>query len=140
MPTKKTSYSAVETQQIAKELSQTIQNGVVSLTGDLGAGKTTFTQGFAQGLNIKEKIISPTFILIKQYPIPHTNKTLYHIDLYRLEDDINIYETGLKDIMDNPDNIVLIEWAEKISPHLPPNTIKINIEKIDEEKRIININ
>lgn len=122
--------SSEETKQFAANLAKKFNGGILALSGELGAGKTTFVQGFAKGLGIKEKIISPTFIIIRQYP---TN--FYHIDLYRVE---NFQELGLKEILENPNNIVLIEWAEKIKD-LPKNTKKITIEKLEGDKRLITI-
>lgn len=107
---------------------------IIALSGDLGAGKTVFTQGFANGLRIKEKIISPTFVLIRQHQIPNTKKILYHIDLYRLEDIKDLKELGLKEILSDPNNIVLIEWAEKLK-ELPEGSIKIFIQKENTNRR-----
>lgn len=137
-------YSGEETKSFAKSLAEKMiedTNGplVIALSGDLGAGKTTFVQGFAQGLGIQEKIISPTFILIREHPVPRANKTLYHIDLYRLEDTSQLSSLGLNELFDNPDNIVLIEWAEKAEHLTPKDTIKISISKISEKGREINI-
>lgn len=128
-----------ETRRLAKSLSKNIQSGVIALTGDLGAGKTTFVQGFAAGLGIKEKIISPTFVLIRQHDIPKTGKTLFHIDLYRLENISDIKNLGLEEVLSENQNIVLIEWAEKINDLLSKNTIKIHIEKLTEDKRLITV-
>lgn len=130
------STSEEETRKIARKLARDIKTGIIALTGELGAGKTTFVQGFAKGLGIKDKIISPTFVLIRQHPIPNTNRTLYHIDLYRLND---FTELGLKEIMGDPNNIVLIEWAEKIEKNLPKKTMRITLQKIAENKRLINL-
>lgn len=132
------SKSAKETKQIAAELAKESKDRIFALSGGLGAGKTIFVQGFAQGLGIKEKIISPTFVLIRQHPLPHTKKTLYHIDLYRLEDIPNIKELGLEDLWSNPQNYVLIEWAEKITNFLPKDAVQINFEK-DNQNRIITV-
>lgn len=131
------SHSENETRKIAKRLAKKITHGVIALTGELGAGKTIFVQGFAQGAGIKEKIISPTFVLIRQHKIP-SGSTLYHVDLYRLDGQKNIEELGLKELMLNPKNIVLIEWAEKAENILPKETTRIDIKK-DANKRIITI-
>lgn len=133
------SLSEGETRKIAKSLAEKL-NGVIALTGELGAGKTTFVQGFAQGLGIKDKIISPTFVLIRQHKIPHGIKTLYHIDLYRLEDSKDLKNLGIEEILSNSDNIVLIEWAEKIKTILPKNTTYITLNRIDERFREIKVN
>ena len=131
--------SPEETQNFASEFAKnfTSKGVVIALSGDLGAGKTTFTQGFAKGLGIYEKIISPTFVLIRQHPIPFSSGTFFHIDLYRLEGKINLEELGLIDIFQNRENIVLIEWAEKIKEDLPENITNINIEKLSESQREI---
>lgn len=128
-------FSEKETRELGKKLAATL-HGVIALSGELGAGKTTFVQGFAKGLGIKEKIISPTFVLIRQHKIPKTKKMLYHIDLYRLED---FEELGLKELTDNPNNIVLIEWAEKVKSLLPKRTVWIKFEQIDENQRKVTI-
>jgi tRNA threonylcarbamoyladenosine biosynthesis protein TsaE len=123
-----------QTQNIAEKLAKELK-GVIALTGDLGAGKTTFTQGFAKGLGIKEKIISPTFVLMRIHKIPKSKKVLYHIDLYRLED--NQFENlGLEEIINDPKNIVLIEWAEKAKKLLPRNTTWIQFEVEGDSRRI----
>ncbi len=108
---------------------------VIGLIGELGAGKTTFAQGFAEGLGIKNRIISPTFILMRKYG------DFYHIDLYRLEKDVEneVRNLGLFDIWEKPENIILIEWAEKIENILPKDSIKIEFELLDEFERKIRI-
>ena len=127
-------HSENETKTLASKIAQKINSGVIALTGELGAGKTTFVQGFVKGLGIKDKIISPTFVLIRQHKMVDS-RILYHIDLYRLEGKINIKSLGLEEILSFPDNIVLIEWAEKIKEHLPKSTINIYIEKLEGSKR-----
>lgn len=131
------SNSDNETKKIAANLAKHITSGVVSLNGELGAGKTTFVQGFAKGLGIKEKIISPTFVLIKQHKIPNNKNVFFHIDLYRLENPEEFILVGIKELLDNPENLVLIEWGEKIKKYLPENTISIAIDKLKTNKRNI---
>ncbi len=146
-----TTHSSLETQEIASKLARKLilTGGVVALYGDLGAGKTTFTQGFAKTLGINDRIISPTFILLKHYPIPNLNgkkpagsddMTLFHLDLYRLENLSAIKEIGLEDIINNSNAIVLIEWAEKAEQLLPEQTIRVKIEKVQNDLREITIN
>lgn len=131
------SKSEEETKQIAAKIAREDKNRIFALSGQLGAGKTIFVQGFAKALGIEEKIISPTFVLIRQHQI-HTRKVLYHIDLYRLEDIKSLESLGLGEILTNPNNIVLIEWAEKIKGFLPADTTEINIEK-ENQNRIITV-
>lgn len=132
--------SAEETQKLGKKLAQKYQNGgIFALFGDLGAGKTTLTQGFAQGLGIEGRIISPTFIIMRQYPLLKNKAHFYHIDLYRLEKINQLEELGLSEIFQNPQNIILIEWAEKLDHLLPKNAIKINLKQTKDIYRDIEI-
>lgn len=124
---------------------------ILGLIGDLGGGKTTFLQGFAKGLGIKEKVLSPTFILMRKFPISNSKfqtnykpqlpkfKTFYHFDCYRIEKPKEILDLSFKEIISNPQNIVAIEWAEKIKKILPKDTILIKFEFIDKNTRKIEI-
>ena len=112
---------------------------IIALSGDLGAGKTAFVQGFAEGLKITDKIISPTFVLAREHKIPNTNQTLHHIDLYRLEENTDIKTLGIEDLLKDENNIVLIEWADKIKNLLPKTSVYINIEKLKGDSRKITI-
>lgn len=111
----------------------------MALSGDLGAGKTTFVQGLAQGLGLKSKIISPTFILMRQQETDDFN--FYHIDLYRLEGDVEneIVNLGLPDIWGKDKNIVVVEWAEKAKNSFPKQTTWINFELLDDNTRRITV-
>ena len=114
---------------------------VLGLEGDLGGGKTTFLQGFAKGLGIEEKVLSPTFVLIKRFKIKKKHfKNFYHIDCYRINSVKNIEELGLKDIILNPENIIAVEWSERIKKILPKSTIIIKFDFVDKNKREIVIN
>lgn len=104
---------------------------VLGLQGNLGGGKTTFLQGFAKGLGIKEKILSPTFVIQKRF------SNFYHIDCYRLKNEKDILELGWKKIISDPKNIVAVEWPEKIKKVLPKNTIFVNFKFINEGTREI---
>lgn len=130
-------HSSKETKAIGKKLAKEIKSGVIALFGDLGSGKTTFTQGFAEGLGIKDKIISPTFVLIRQHKIPNSQKILYHVDLYRL-DNVDTKLLGLDDLFEDKSAIILIEWADKLEK-LPDDTVKINFKTVDENLREITL-
>lgn len=132
------SNSQQETKKIAADFAKLTKANIFALTGELGAGKTIFVQGFAKELGIKEKIISPTFVLIRQHRIPKCKKVLYHIDLYRLDHAEDFKQLGLSEILSNQDSIVLIEWAEKLK-ELPKKSVKINITKDGDLNRIITI-
>lgn len=132
--------SAEDTKEFAENMAGDFSNGgVIALSGDLGAGTTTFAQGFAKGLNIKDRIVSPTFLIIRQYPIPNKKNFFYHIDLYRMEE-IDLKISGLNEILSEPSNIVLIEWADKLGKDLPENITKINLQKINNEEHQLEIN
>lgn len=131
--------SADETKSFARDFAKDfLRGGIIALSGELGAGKTTFAQGFAEGLGVKNKIISPTFLIIRQYPVPNQKNLFYHIDLYRLEK-VSLKESGIAEILANPTNIVLIEWAEKIISELPKPVIETKIEFIEGTQRQIRV-
>lgn len=135
------SKSPEETKKIANKFAQEILKNrrpcVISLSGELGSGKTTFVQGFAEGLGIREKIISPTFVLVREHKIPGTTRILYHVDLYRLDTEKDFQGLGLKEILNDPKNIVLIEWAEKIKSLLSKEIFWINFEIAAEGRNIV---
>jgi len=125
-----------ETQQLGRELAKKIKNGhCFALYGDLGSGKTTFVQGFAKGLGITKKIISPSFIIVRSYEIDLRN--FYHVDLYRIHDEKDIEGLGLSEIINDPEAIVTIEWPGKIEDRLPKKRTNIYFEYIDPDKRKI---
>jgi len=96
---------------------------VFALTGGLGSGKTTFVQAFARALGVKNRLLSPTFLIIRGYKLPTTNyKFLYHVDAYRLKKTKELEVLGFKKIFGDPQNIVLVEWADKIRKTLPLKT------------------
>ena len=109
---------------------------IFGLEGDLGGGKTTFLQGFAKGLGIKQKILSPTFIIIKNFPISDFQfLNFYHIDCYRIEKAKEILDLGFKKIISNPKNIVVIEWSDRIKKILPADIIILKFKFINEKTR-----
>jgi len=129
--------SGTKTQDFAKELASTFKGGeVVALSGDLGAGKTTFTQGFAEYFNITDHVSSPTFSIINEYSLRQDQgsvKKLVHIDCYRLDTPEELIEIGIQDYFDRDDVVVLIEWAEKVKEILPPKTQWIEFEHSGKE-------
>jgi len=110
---------------------------VFGLKGNLGGGKTTFLQGFAEGLGIEEKILSPTFVILKRFMLAGHFENFYHIDCYRLKNEKDIFDLDFKEIISNPKNIVAIEWPEKIKKVLPKDTIIIKFKFVDKDKREI---
>ena len=149
--------STRETRKLAALLAKELLNWpahrksaiTVSLRGDLGAGKTTFAQGFAKGLGVKEMIKSPTFVILKRYGIPTSYKLqatsclkyFYHLDCYRLKSAKDTRSIGLSEILKNPENLVLIEWPERIKNILSKKQIiAIKFSHIDETSRKISFN
>ena len=128
--------SAAETKALGRKTAADLKGGAIfALSGELGSGKTTFVQGFAEGLGHKGRIISPTFILMRKY------SSFYHVDLYRFEDNIaqEIENIGLTDVWQKKENIVVIEWAEKIKDLIPTGAKWIFFENLGGEKRKITI-
>lgn len=115
---------------------------VVALEGELGAGKTVFVQGFAKALGVKVKIKSPTFALIKRYPfcaLPFALCKFYHIDCYRLKNYKDLLSLGIREILKEPQSVILIEWAERVRPILPKKHIRVHIDHISQKERKITI-
>lgn len=158
--------SAKETKALGASVIKNLAGAnVIALHGELGSGKTTFVQGLAEEFGIKKRIISPTFIIVREYKIPphysssevprsgtksRSNSSrqvedpvrartinFYHIDLYRIETAKEIESLGLLEIIDDPENFVIIEWAEKMGELLPEKRIDIKFEYINDEKRKI---
>jgi tRNA threonylcarbamoyladenosine biosynthesis protein TsaE len=115
------------------------QARILAFYGELGSGKTTFIQGFCNGLGLPHRIVSPTFIINKRYKLNLPQiKWLHHIDLYRLEK-INIEEIGLREIFSDPYSLVLIEWADRINKILPQATVNLKFTIKNDNQRLINI-
>jgi len=147
------SYSSAGTKRFGERIARKIAKSgarnaakgafVIALTGDLGSGKTTFVQGFLRGLGVKKRATSPTFIIFRRFAVKsHGHKSMvssvYHVDAYRLKKAKDLSALGFKEILDDPKNIVLIEWAEKIKKILPKNAfwLKFSHGKKENERRI----
>ncbi|MFH0951317.1 MAG: tRNA (adenosine(37)-N6)-threonylcarbamoyltransferase complex ATPase subunit type 1 TsaE [bacterium] len=133
----KQTTSAQATQDLAQIMAGSFQGGeVLALSGDLGAGKTTFVQGLAKALGVTVNVNSPTFVLLKVYPANKgAIKQLVHIDTYRLSGPDDLLAIGFQDYLNRPDTVMVIEWAEKIRQLLPNNTKDIKFDSLDENTR-----
>lgn len=142
--------NARETQNFGKKIGldlvfDKIKPRILCLYGDLGSGKTTFVQGLVRGLGIKRRIISPTFVFMKQYEIslprsPNGHRNIfYHIDLYRIEKFEDTKGLGLEEIFADPNGIIAIEWAERIKEILPKKRIDIYFDYVSTNQRKINL-
>ena len=124
--------SADETRKLGRFLAKELRGGaIICLSGDLGSGKTTFVQGFLKGLGTKGPYTSPTFLIMKKY-----GENVFHFDTYRVEAD-DVMNLGWEEIVANNENIVIIEWAEKIKKIIPSDAAWLKFEWVDEDKRKI---
>jgi tRNA threonylcarbamoyladenosine biosynthesis protein TsaE len=131
-----TTQSEDDTAAVGRELAATLSAGdVLLLYGDLGAGKTAFVRGLAEGLAVpREEVSSPTFTLIQEYR--GGRLTLFHVDLYRIEDPREFDELGLEEIAE--DGVLAIEWAERL-PRPPRNAVRVTITLAGESERSVTI-
>jgi len=124
------SFSVGDTEKIAFSLANNAKNGdIYCLEGDLGAGKTAFSRGFAKGLLIDDYITSPTFTILNEYT---GRLNLYHFDVYRIENSDKLYDTGYEEYFYG-DGVCLVEWASIVKNVIPKNAVWIKIER-DETK------
>ncbi len=132
------SNSETDTKEFAKSMASKLHIGdVVVLSGDLGSGKTKFTEGFLSYFNLENDISSPTFTIVNEYK--KNDITIYHFDVYRLEGSDEFYAIGGEEYFEN--GICIIEWGEIIEDALPKDYIKISFERdfSDDNMRILNI-
>ena len=133
--------SPEETKDAGKRFSATLKGGeTICFAGGLGAGKTHFIQGLAEGLGISGRVTSPTFIILREYEYKE-DKFLYHVDLYRLETNVltELENLGITKLWGKKKNIFAIEWADKAIAHLPEKSIWVKIDEIDHDTRNIHI-
>ena len=130
-------HSRTETEYLASEFAKTVEAGtVIAFEGDLGAGKTCFTSGFAKGMGYDGEVNSPTFALVNEYIGGRLN--IYHFDMYRVEGWDDLYTTGYFEYLEMG-GVLMVEWSENIASALPEDTVKITIETITENERRITI-
>lgn len=134
-------HSAVQTKKLAKILANKLSGGeTIALIGDLGSGKTTFTQGLADGLGIKEKITSPSFVLMRVHPTKSGRvRQLCHLDLYRLGRINDIKEIGFEDYLTDQKTVTIIEWAERMGELSPKQKIEVKFTNLSQNQRKIEI-
>ena len=126
-----------ETKSFASNYAKKISNGkVIALIGNLGSGKTTFSQGFAKGLGIGDSVISPTFKLVSEY---NGIRPLYHIDCYRLESSADFLNIGGENFLNNIDGITLIEWADRMKDIWLDDWIIIYFDRDENDEGIRHI-
>ncbi len=139
------SHSVAQTQRLGMRLGELLEGGeLLLLEGQLGTGKTTFTQGLALGLDITDTINSPTFTILKEYPgqlrparggdIARVGPDLYHFDLYRLDDPAEIFDLGFEDYFYGK-GVCIVEWADRADLYWPEDHLRIRLKMLSETKR-----
>ncbi len=159
MPNKIISKNQKDTEKIAEEFLDTVLNKecknacVIGLSGELGTGKTTFTQAVAKLLGIKGKVNSPTYVIMRRYPLKNPLptsplvrgrrkngfKNLFHLDAYRLKNEQELLNLGWAEIISNPEHLVFIEWPENVKKAMPKKHHKISISHTKEGHRSFKI-
>jgi tRNA threonylcarbamoyladenosine biosynthesis protein TsaE len=129
-------FSLQEINDVAKKVIEAMTNKkVIALHGQMGAGKTTFTQAFCNAFGVVDVVSSPTFSIINQYQTKE-GETIYHLDLYRLKDEEEAIQAGVEDCLYSG-NICLVEWPNRIPSIFPPNTLHIHIDVVNDSQRRI---
>ncbi len=119
-------------QKLAREIIKRQEEGrqeqaaIVCLYGELGSGKTTFTQGFARTFGLTKRFLSPTFIIVRRYNISKIYQSLIHVDLYRVDTTTDIKGVGLMEMLSDPSAIIMIEWADRLRSLIPKRRIDIH--------------
>ncbi|MDD3487323.1 MAG: tRNA (adenosine(37)-N6)-threonylcarbamoyltransferase complex ATPase subunit type 1 TsaE [Candidatus Moranbacteria bacterium] len=131
-----------ETRKMGEMLAQELHGGeVICLTGDLGSGKTTFSQGVLKSLGAKPPYTSPTFVVMKHYKIKNQKskiKNVFHIDAYRVGSE-DILDLGWEEIIAGGDNVVIVEWAERVKKIIPDSAVWIKFEHKEGDDRKISV-
>ena len=124
--------TAEDTRKAAAALAELLVPGdVISLTGDLGAGKTTFVQGAARGLGVTDRVASPTFVLVREY---RGDVPVYHVDVYRLDRLQEVIDLGFEDLLD-PSGVVFVEWGDAVASLLPDEHLRVELRTEDGDAR-----
>lgn len=140
---KKKELEEISKKVLSEVLKKKNKNGasILALSGQLGAGKTTITQAISKLLGIKEKIVSPTFVIMKIYEINKKSvyyrsfKKLIHIDAYRLENEDDLKNIGWEDISRDKENLIIIEWPERVRGLLNGKSFWVELGHVDDETR-----
>lgn len=133
------SRSEADTEAAGAALARELKPGtVVLLYGDLGAGKTVFSRGFARGLGVTEPVSSPTYTIVQEYGLASGNR-LYHMDLYRISDERAALGFGVDEFLGEPGAISLVEWPERIGGLLPDDAVRVELKHRSESERELRI-
>lgn len=122
-------HSPEQTRQLGARLAKALKPGaVVAFTGDLGAGKTAFVSGMAQGLGVRERVTSPTFTIVNEYEGP---TPLFHFDMYRLSGSEDLFDIGWEDYLSRG-GVCAVEWSEQVADALPEGTVYVTLTRHPE--------
>ena len=125
-----------ETRKSAAALAELLVPGdVVSLAGELGAGKTAFVQGAARALGVEEPVVSPTFVLVREY---RGDMPIYHVDVYRLDRLQEVHDLGFEDFLD-PGGVVFVEWGDAVEALLPDSHLRVELTTEEDQARFIRV-
>ena len=128
--------AADETRSVAAALAELLAPGdVVNLTGELGAGKTAFVQGAAKALGVDSPVVSPTFVLVREY---RGQMPIYHVDVYRLDRLQEVFDLGFEDLLD-PAGVVFVEWGDAVESLLPDSHLRIELETQEGDTRRLRV-
>ena len=126
-----------QTIALGEEIGRLLRGGeVIAYSGGLGVGKTTITRGISIGMGMGDEVTSPTFALVNEYA--GRDRSLCHFDMYRINGGLDLETTGFYDYLDG-NNVLAVEWSENIEDELPDDCIRINIERVDDDTRIITL-
>lgn len=141
-----TTKNAKETTKIGQEIGLTLltslregstHSTIICLYGTLGSGKTTFVQGLSQGIGLHQRLLSPTFIIVRRYSLTQEHSFLYHLDLYRVSGVTQLDSLGIGEILHNPHAVVIIEWADRLGPLLPNVRVDITFTINDDNSHTL---
>lgn len=139
-------HNLTEMSALAREVLSSLspaanQATILALSGELGSGKTTFTQFLAQELGVKDYVTSPTFVIEKKYRCAAGQpfKQLVHLDCYRLNQSEEMLQLDWQEIVGDPNNLIIVEWPERISELLPPGAKKLEFKFVDENTRAVTV-
>jgi len=134
------SRSAEQTQRLGARLGALLRGGeVICLQGPLGSGKTCLAQGVGRGWGASHTLTSPTFVLVREYTRPDEPVTLFHIDLYRIEEHQEIYSLGIDEYMGHRQAVCIIEWAERAETFVPSDRLWVEMDFVDPTRRSLQI-
>ena len=132
------SHSAVQTRRLGARLGALLQGGdLICLEGVLGSGKTCLAQGIGRGWGVMQTLVSPSYVLVREYTGLSDDATLYHVDLYRVSGVGEAIDIGLDELLGAENSVAVVEWADRARTLMPPDHLWIRLEYIDSTRRML---